>query len=157
MKPFKPEHYYRAALERMRQAQILYRQDSCFTLAMYVAGVAIECLLRAFKGRRDPSFDEKHDLLRLFKASGILRKSTGESYDLADPTPRLLLKWINEIVVLWSNDYRFASEERLRSHLRKNVAFRRITKGDLLKASARQLIEACQKFMDRGVFLWQKS
>ena len=27
----------------------------------------------AFKGRRDPTFDEKHDLLRLFSASGMLR------------------------------------------------------------------------------------
>src|SRR5207245_6972502 len=71
--PFKPEHYYRAALERMRQARVLYLEGNSYALAMYTAGVAIECMLRAFKGRRDPTFDEKHDLRRLFQASGILQ------------------------------------------------------------------------------------
>ena len=70
---FPPEHYFQTATQRMRQAQYLYQEGSSFALAIYVGGVAVECLLRAFKGRRDPTFDEKHDLLRLFAASGMLR------------------------------------------------------------------------------------
>jgi hypothetical protein len=60
---FSPEHYFQTATQRMRQAQYLYNEGSSFALAIYVGGVAVECLLRAFKGRRDPTFDERHDLL----------------------------------------------------------------------------------------------
>ena len=68
---FTPEHYFQTATQRIRQAHYLFREGSSFALAIYVGGVAVECLLRAFKGRRDPTFDEKHDLLKLFAASGI--------------------------------------------------------------------------------------
>jgi hypothetical protein len=70
---FPPEHYFQSATQRMRQAQCLYYEGASFALSIYVGGVAVECLLRAFKGRRDPTFDEKHHLLRLFAASGMLR------------------------------------------------------------------------------------
>jgi hypothetical protein len=42
---FPPEHYFQTATERMRQAQYLYREGSSFALAIYVGGVAVECLL----------------------------------------------------------------------------------------------------------------
>src|ERR1035437_5334599 len=70
---FPPDHYFETATQRMRQAKHLFQEGSSFALAIYVGGVAVECLLRAFKGRRDPTFDEKHHLLRLFAASGMLR------------------------------------------------------------------------------------
>ncbi|MFI5458199.1 MAG: hypothetical protein ACHRXM_22445 [Isosphaerales bacterium] len=43
---FPPEHYFQTATQRMRQAQHLYQEGSSFALAIYVAGVADECLLR---------------------------------------------------------------------------------------------------------------
>ena len=70
---FTKEHYFQTATQRMLQAKYLYREGASFALAIYVGGVAVECLLRAFKGRRDSTFDEKHHLLRLFAASGMLR------------------------------------------------------------------------------------
>src|SRR5580700_5586756 len=70
---FTAEHYFQTATQRMRQAHYIYEEGSSYALAIYVGGVAVECLLRAFKGRRDPTFDEKHDLLRLFAGSGMLR------------------------------------------------------------------------------------
>src|SRR5436305_8006980 len=115
---FPPAHYFQTATQRMRQAQYLYHEGSSFALAIYVGGVAVECLLRAFKGRRDPTFDEKHDLLRLFAASGILR---------VDPDKLRAMHWtdaqieehlrtlrvaVNRILRLWANNYRFTSEER---------------------------------------------
>lgn len=65
----------------MRQAEHLYDEGASFALAIYVGGVAVECLLRAFKAR------------------------------------------------LWANNYRFASEERLRSHLKEITGYQKI-KGD---------------------------
>jgi hypothetical protein len=60
----------------------------------------------------------------------------------------------NIIFQMWSNTYRFASEERLRSHLKKITGYRRI-KGDYLKEQARQFLNAAQSFMNKGVVQWQ--
>jgi hypothetical protein len=156
---FPPEHYFQTATQRMRQAQHLYQEGTSFALAIYVGGVAVECLLRAFKGRRDPTFDEKHDLLRLFAASGILRVDRDKlrakqwTDEQIDWHLRTLQVAVNEIFRLWSNNYRFASEERLRSHLKQITGFRKI-KGDYLKGQARQFLSSAQKFIDKGVVQW---
>ncbi|MFO0966165.1 MAG: HEPN domain-containing protein [Gemmataceae bacterium] len=78
MRPFLPEHYFQAATERLGQAQHLYTEGKSYALSMYIAEVAIECLLRAFKGLSDLTFDEKHDLLKLFHASRIARLTVDE-------------------------------------------------------------------------------
>jgi hypothetical protein len=128
---FPPEHYFETAIQRMRQAHYLYREGSSFALAIYVGGVAVECLLRAFKGRRDPTFDERHDLLRLFAASGMLRvdadklRALGWTDAKIDDHRRTLQVAVNEIYKLWANNYRFASEDRLRSHLKQITAYRK--------------------------------
>jgi hypothetical protein len=156
---FPPEHYFQTATQRMRQAQYLYQEGASFALAIYVGGVAVECLLRAFKGRRDPSFDEKHHLLRLFAASGMLRidrdklRSKHWTEDQIDVHLRSLQVAVNEIFRLWANDYRFASEDRLRAHLKKITGDRKI-KGDFLKEQARRFLSSAQKFIDKGVLLW---
>jgi hypothetical protein len=156
---FPPEHYFQTATQRMRQAQHLYQEGSSFALAIYVGGVAVECLLRAFKGRRDPAFDEKHHLLRLFAASGMLRvdpdKLRTKHWTDAqiDRHLRTLQVAVNEIFRLWANNYRFASEERLRSHLKQITGYQKI-RGDYLKEQARQFLSSAQKFIDKGVVQW---
>jgi HEPN domain-containing protein len=150
MKPFRPEHYYEAALERMAQARLLYQQKDCHALAMYVAGVAVECMLRAFKGKRTKTLDERHDLEKLFKTSGLVHSDRG-------PLPKDLLAAIAATCHLWSNDYRYASEERLRSFLKKDAAWRSRIKGDILKASALRLMQSAQTVVNRGKVLWDSS
>src|SRR5580704_7122931 len=122
---FPPDHYFQTATQRMRQAHHAYNEGASYALAIYVGGVAVECMLRAYKGRHDPIFDERHDLLRLFQASGMLRvdreKLRAKHWTEAqiDEHLRVLQVAVNEIYRLWSNSYRFASEERLRAHLKK--------------------------------------
>lgn len=60
---------------------------------------------------------------------------------------------VNDVAKLWKNNYRFASEERLRSHLKRLSGYRRI-KGDYLKVVTRQFLDSAQKFIDKGAFLW---
>jgi hypothetical protein len=157
---FPPEHYFETATQRMRQAHFLYEEDLSFALAIYVGGVAVECLLRAFKGRRDPTFDEKHHLLRLFAASGMLRidrnKLRAKNWTEAqiDDHLRTLQVAVNDIFKLWANNYRFACEERLRSHLKKITGYQKI-KGDYLKEQARRFLNSVQKFVEKGVVQWQ--
>src|SRR5260370_19312191 len=101
---FSPEHYFQTATQRMRQAQYLYEEGASFALAIYVGGVAVECLLRAFKGLRDPSIDERHDLLRLFATSGMLhidrKKLLAKNWtaDKIDSHLETLQVAINEII-----------------------------------------------------------
>src|SRR4030081_1166965 len=71
---FTADHYFWAGVERMSQAQHLYREgDGYYALAMYIAGLAVECLLRAYLVKRQRQFESRHDLLLWFKESGILR------------------------------------------------------------------------------------
>jgi hypothetical protein len=159
MMNFPPEHYFQTANQRMRQAHVLYREGASFALCIYVGGVAVESLLRAFKGRRDPQFDEKHHLLRLFAASGILRvdadklRAKGWTDSQIDDHLRTLKIAVNEIFRLWANNYKFASEERLRAHLKRITGFQRI-RGDYLKEQARRFLNSVQKFVEKGALLW---
>ena len=143
----------------MRQAHYAYKEGSSYALAIYVGGVAVECLLRAYKGRRDPTFDERHDLLRLFAASGMLRLDRNKLRAInwterqIDEHLQTLRVAVNEIYRLWKNSYRFASEERLRAHLKKSARYQKI-KGDYLKEQTRQFLGSAQKFIDKGVTQW---
>lgn len=69
---FRDRDYYRASLDRMRQAQALSMHGDAYALSMYCSGLAVECLLRAFRWREDNSFEGRHDLTDLLKASGMV-------------------------------------------------------------------------------------
>src|SRR5262249_23732459 len=152
----RPEHYYRAALERIGQAQHLYHEGRSFALAMYAAGVAVECMLRAFRARKTFEFESRHDLLALFAESGMLRvgqemlKAQGWSdHDITNHQVTLRTA-VNDVYSLWHNNYRYASEERLLAHLKRMKLYQG-TKGNLLKAKSLQLLRAAKLFVDRGV------
>jgi hypothetical protein len=156
---FPSEHYFQTANQRMQQALLLHNFGTSYSLAIYVGGVAVESLLRAFKGLRDPTFDERHDLLRLFFASGLSRPELAQrmtqdwSSERIESYRRELKAAINEIYVVWNNNYRFVSEERLRSHFKSLSRNRRI-KGDCLKDQSRRFLNSVQKFINLGVMQW---
>ena len=131
-------------------------------MSMYVAGVSVECFLRAYKMLRDKTFDERHDLRRLFKASGMLSvdpavlRARGLTESQINDHHCDLQTALADVYKLWSNEYRFASEDRLRVHLKSRILDRR-TKGDLLKDNALALLNAAQTFHDKGIFLWLSS
>jgi HEPN domain-containing protein len=154
----RPEQYYEVALERIRQARYLYQEGNSYALAMYVAGVAVESMIRAFRAKQTPVFESRHDVLALFGESGMLRvgkeklRAEGWSdHDITDHIRRLQAA-ANEVYLLWHN-YRYASEERLLAHLRRMKLYRGV-KGNLLKAKALQLFEAANLFIAKGVLQW---
>src|SRR5438552_808236 len=158
---FTADHYFRAAVERMSQAQNLYGEgEGYYALAMYAAGLAVECLLRAYMVERKREFESRHDLLLLFKESGILDvdldrlKAKGLTDEQIQGHQKVLWSSVNEVFNLWRNNYRFASEARLLTHLKKMKLYRRI-KGGLAKAKAHDLLQAAQRFIDKGVLQWQ--
>ena len=61
---FGSETYRKGALERIGEAQMLYRSDQ-FVGSIYLAGLAVAAYMRALVWRRDNQFDERHDLKRI--------------------------------------------------------------------------------------------
>lgn len=159
---FRPDDYFRAGVERMSQARALYKHGDRYALAMYCAGVAVECILRAFIVRRTREFDGRHDLIRLFGASKILdnveQRVAAKRHSASDKSAAVevvqeLRASMNLVVALWHNNLRYASEQRLRSFLVTLGAHHGI-KGDIAKANTVRLLEAAQILVDKGVGLW---
>ena len=158
---FTAEHYFRASVERISQAQLLYKEGTgYYALTMCLAGVAVECLLRAYMVKRKREFESRHDLLLLFKESGILNvdmdkmKARGLTDQQIENHQKVLWSSVNDVFILWRNNFRFASEARLLAHLKKMKLYEGV-KGNLLKGKAHDLINAAQRFVDRGVLQWQ--
>lgn len=156
---FTADQYYRVSLERMNQARELYRRGGAFSLTMYCSGLAIESLLRAFRWTGDTSFEGRHDLSDLLKASRLLRidddymRRKGASEEAIQNSGIALRSAMNEVIILWHNNLRYACEARLKAFLNKLGRLQGI-KGDPLKKNALDLLNAAQTVMDRGVTLW---
>jgi hypothetical protein len=130
----------------MKEARFLH-ESRYYTLAMYVSGLAVECMLRAFRLLRDPTFDERHDLWRLWKSTE-LANVRGEFYH------EKVQSAMGTTMSLWRNDYRFRSEAALRAYLKKAGSDRGI-KGDFLKFNSKTLYEAAEEIVQFGVNRWK--
>jgi hypothetical protein len=156
---FTADQYYRVSLERMRQAHGLYRDGEAYSLTMYCGGLAVESLLRAFRWAEDTSFEGRHDLSELLKASRLLRtddefmRRKGASEEAIQRAGMALHEAMNTVIILWHNNLRFASEASLKAFLHRLGRLKRV-KGDPLKKNALDLINAAQTVVNRGVTLW---
>ena len=112
---FRAEDYFRAATERMQQARGIYEAGKSYALAMYCAGLAVECLLRAFRWNKDPSFEGRHDLEDLLRASALLitnetwMRRQGASEEEVFSYTVALRAALTHVTTLWHNNLRFAS------------------------------------------------
>lgn len=135
---FGADYYFHAGLERMRQARMIYRDGESYALAMYVAGLSVECILRAFRWRANPAFEGRHDFLLLFKESGLLRLNEEQLRTKRIPEEQVLNQielfhaLMNTVVLFWTNDLRFAPESMVRARLVKMRRYER-KKGDILR------------------------
>jgi HEPN domain-containing protein len=156
---FRAEDYYRASSERMSEARRIYKAGKSYALAMYSAGLAVECILRAFRWEKDKSFEGRHDLKDLLRASGMLSINEEELRKKKMPEETIrnlavsLNAAMNEVIVLWNNNLRFADEKRLRAFLNQIGRLHGIKKHPL-KKNALDLLNAAQMIVDRGVALW---
>jgi len=90
------DFYFNAAKDRIQEAHFLHT-NGYYGIAMYLSGVAVECMLRAFRLLNDPTFDERHDLWLLWKST-----------ELANVHSKLYLETIQAmlsvVVKLWNMD-----------------------------------------------------
>jgi len=135
---FGADEYRRGALERLDDARTLLKHAR-WAGAAYCAGRAVESLLRALLGSGEN--ESGHNLRQLFKQAGSVGLLCSRDEDqLYDP--------INTIAGVWSNNLRFADEQRFLKHL-KSARKDRGIKGDPVEYWARRLVECSEAVISR--------
>jgi hypothetical protein len=125
------------------------RRAERYVLAMYLAGLAAECMLRAWH-HPDLAFDERHDIVRLFDACDLDR--------LSDSAVRRLRGPVQVVHALWTNGYRYAHEEQVRGHLHELGLDRDVHRNaDRLKVKCGHLLDACSEVVTVGADRWIKT
>lgn len=138
--------YLEASGYRIETARRLHRSGR-YSAAIYFAGVSIECLLRAFIVRDAPHFDERHDLRQLCKRAEL------EAF-IRPRHRRQANAWLGDVWTRWKNNYRFASDDRLRSEFRR-LGHNRGIKGDFLKENCRIVVDAAYELRTLGERGWR--
>lgn len=140
-----PNEYRLTALERIQDALSARRRER-FGVGIYLAGVAAECMLRAYHDEDRP-FDERHDVVLLFQGCDLER--------LGDDARRRLRGPIQTIQMIWRNDFRFAHEEMIRLHLHRTGLDRQVPRGsNPVKAKCVELYNACYEVVSLGALRW---
>ncbi|MFC1600791.1 HEPN domain-containing protein [Candidatus Sumerlaeota bacterium] len=139
------EHYLEASAFRIETARQLHEKGR-YSAAIYLAGVSIECLLRAFITREDPQFDQRHDLRELYKKAQLQALIRPAKRRQADA-------WLGDVWTRWKNNYRFASDDRMRTVFR-DLQHNRGIKGDFLKENSRIVVEAAYQLRTLGERRW---
>jgi hypothetical protein len=140
------EDYRRAAGERVTEAGELRRAQR-YTLAMYVSGLAAECMLRAYH-RAEAPFDERHDVLELLKDCDLDRLGEAAMTRLRAP--------VQTVHLLWNNSFRYFDEKGIRAYLKSMRQDRRgVQRGaDFLKVRCKELEDACLEIVTVGEDRW---
>jgi HEPN domain-containing protein len=137
--------YRRAAGERAAEALALHEAGS-HVLAHYVAGLAVECVLRAYRLRLDPHFESRHDLPRLCKEARF--------YDfLPQGDVERVSAAVTEVALRWSNSHRYRDRRELRHWLAAGGQDRRV-RGDVVKYSSRRIVDAATDIVTAEDLRW---
>lgn len=140
-------YVYVVAAEEHATAAFKLLEEREFVLAHYVAGLAVECIVRAFRTRKSRVFDERHDLYELARAAGF--------FDMFPPhRTESLTAAYGTVVAQWINTHRFRSEDALRKFLTERQLFKGI-KGDLLYGRTRMIVNAAFDIVTFGVIEWK--
>jgi HEPN domain-containing protein len=140
------DDYIGGAGERLEAASQMYK-SSRFVDALYLAGVAVECVLRAYAQDESDEFEGRHDLSRLMKAATVERFA-GEKQRQA------ISAALGEVWTRWKNNYRYAPDSKLRAEL-KRLQLDRGIKGDALKENARVALQNASTIVNKGSFIWK--
>lgn len=141
------DDYIDGASERIGAARAMYAQTR-YADAIYCAGVAVECVLRAFATAETDEFDSRHDLSKLVKA-GTIERFVGQKQR------KMVSIALGEVWARWKNNYRYVADGRLRTEM-KRLQLDRGIKGDALKENARLTLDSALTIVNKGTFQWKK-
>ena len=142
-----PEQYMEASAFRIESARQMH-DHARYSVAIYLAGISVECLLRAFITRKTCEFDARHDLQELFKQAA-----------LEDLIPHKRRReagaWLGTVWARWKNNYRYVSDDRLRSEF-KRLKHDRGIHGDFLKENSRYVVNCAYELRTIGELQWRR-
>jgi len=120
-----------------------------YPLASYLAGLAVECMIRAYSYRIVGEFDARHDLRLWYRRS---------RFDAFVPENRRvdLVSAFTIIVARWNNSQRYYSVELLKAEW-KSAELDRGVRGDFVKERTRQLTDAASTIVALGETQWKNS
>jgi hypothetical protein len=142
------EVYCVAAQEHVAAARELYNSGR-YVLAHYVAGLAVECMLRAYRCRMDKTFYERHCLQELARAGrffGVVPAGQSQRISTA----------LSVVVSQWQNGHRYRSEASFRRFLVDLKLYLGI-RGDIVKENTRRVVDAAFEIITLGVMRWKNS
>jgi len=142
-----PLSLYHGSLEHISTARLLLNADK-WAIAMYVSGLAVECMLQAIALRDSATHDARHDLVKwLGKCPPSLQDAV--------KTRQYRVYW-DRLFNDWNNRLRYYSEEALLGYLRKKGYWRTLsgTDRDKMKASAQGCVTAAEKICNKGIAEW---
>jgi hypothetical protein len=114
---------------------------------MYGAGVAVECMLRAFR-HGDHEHEAHHDVTRHLDVCDRSRLGERAWARLRGP--------VQTVHLLWLNNFRYMDERRLRRYLNDVMFYRRIKKrSDTLKLACIELMDAALQIVTIGDERWR--
>ena len=135
---------YRAAAQEHSALAVDLHDDGHYVMAHYVAGLAVECIFRAYRYRIDPVFDARHNLEALYAAANfgaVIPPDQGPAVEAA----------LAEVVRCWSSNHRFRSELALREYLRQANLGRT---GKFVRESSRRIVNAALVIVKQGEIHW---
>jgi hypothetical protein len=145
----KPSVLYHASLERIAGSRRAFR-DRDYALAIYLAGLGVECILQAISIRSGSTPDARHDLAAwLAKCPKALRDSIKGS---------AIVDW-NRVAAVWDNGVRYLSRDGLLGYLRDKGRSMGIAGGpeSVLRVNATRLINSAAAIHKRGIAQWVSS
>jgi hypothetical protein len=147
----KPIVLYHASIERMNTArQLLLGPKPDYPMAMYNAGLAVECLLQAFALRAGQAHDARHSLINW------LTKCPSGLQDRIKTNVRA--QW-SFVAAIWDNEIRYLSTAGLLGYLRQKGYTRAISGGPdaMIRTNAKAMVQAAEAVHDAGVVVWVSS
>jgi HEPN domain-containing protein len=138
--------YREAAKEHVVLAQRLHEELGEYGAAHYWAGLAVECMLRAYRVAQEPQFSSRHDLSQLVRdARFYILMPTDLQEELAAA--------VGEVAMRWRNDHRFLPSRILERWLYDQGLDPRV-RGDRLKFNSRRVVNAALTVVQTGDRRW---
>lgn len=152
--PFNADDYYRTAIERYTEASYLYQYSQrlgedtqYYVLAVFLGGLAAECMFRAFDRRENPNgeFDPNHRIEHWSRKSPLLPDD-----------PRIYTEYaktLNRLRSRWRSNHRYRDEKNMERWLRTEGLGRGV-KGSIVKENCRILLSAVGEIIRAGRERW---
>lgn len=143
---FTAQSYLEAAQEHLSASRRLH-EAAFFFQAHYLAGLAVECILRAHARQADDTFTGRHDLSQLAAQGGFFSLARGEKQIEYDAK-------LNEINLRWRSNQRYMTETQLLSYLNNTRLDWRV-RGDRLKYNSKRMYNLAEDVVGLGVLKWK--